>query len=262
MIEGGPLRSVQGRSTASRLICALLFLVTFGAAPLLAQSTPPTVQVAPALQARSAEFSASIVDLARRLEGNPRMRGLSPQERQERVEFVVGNVHFVAAHELGHALVSELNLPVLGREEDTADVYAILKALGGASEFSERILERATNAWFLSARRDRRAGENPSYYERHGLDEQRAYQIVCLMVGSDPVKFKGLAVSTSCRRIAGGAVVGTMILRCGHGGPCWRRIYAPPISRNSDRGDLWRGRRTARSYRPLVPRNPFSRTHG
>jgi len=165
--------------------------------PLLAQPASPvapTVEASPELQARSAEFEASLMDLARRLANEPRLRGLSAQKRQERVEFVVGNLLFVLAHELGHAVISELDLPVLGREEDTADVYAILKALRVVgSEFSVRILVRATNAWFMSARRDRREGEAPTYYQRHGLDEQRAYQIICLMVGSDPVKFKDLA---------------------------------------------------------------------
>ena len=36
----------------------------------------------------------------------------------------------------------------------------------------------------------------PAYYGRHGLNEQRAYQIVCLMVGSDPARFKALADET------------------------------------------------------------------
>ena len=62
-----------------------------------------------------------------------------------------------------------------------------------ANEFAHRILLRAARGWFLSARRAKKAGETPRYYERHGLDEQRAYHIVCLMVGHDPVRFKDLA---------------------------------------------------------------------
>jgi len=181
----------------SRFGVALLVLLGLDVGPLFAQSAPlsvPTVQASPELQARSSEFEASLADLARRLATEPRLRGLSPQKRQERVEFVVGNLLFVLAHELGHAVISELDLPVLGREEDTADVYAILKALTVVgSEFSQRILVRATNAWFMSARRDRRDGETPTYYQRHGLDEQRAYHIICLMVGSNSDKFKDLA---------------------------------------------------------------------
>jgi hypothetical protein len=181
----------------SRFGVALLALLGFGVGPLFAQSAPlsvPTVQASPELRARSSEFETSLVDLAGRLANEPRLRGLSPQKRQERVEFVVGNLLYVLAHELGHAVISELDLPVLAREEDTADVYAILKALTVVgSEFSQRILVRASSAWFMSARRDRRDGEAPTYYQRHGLDEQRAYHIICLMVGSNPDKFKELA---------------------------------------------------------------------
>jgi hypothetical protein len=187
---------LSGTTKRSGAGFALLVLVALGTGPLFAQPASPsaTVQASPTLQARSAEFEASIVALAGRLANEPRLRGLSPQKRQERVEFVVGNMIFVAAHELGHAVVSELDLPVLAREEDTADVYAIMKALRVvATEFATRMLVRATKAWFLSAQRDRRDGETPTYYQRHGLDEQRAYHIVCLMVGSDPIKFKELA---------------------------------------------------------------------
>jgi hypothetical protein len=101
---------------------------------------------------------------------------------------------FVAIHELGHAVISEMDLPVLGREEDAADDFAILTGLNVvANEYSLRVLANAARGWFLSARRDRKEGEAPDYYGRHGLNEQRAYQIVCLMVGSDPVKFKAVA---------------------------------------------------------------------
>jgi Putative metallopeptidase len=189
---------LRGRATGfSRLGQVLPVLAGLAAAPALAQTAapaPPTVRASPELQARIAEFEARIVDLARALADEPRLRGLPPQRRQRQVEFVVGNIVFVATHELGHAVISELDLPVLGREEDTADVFAILTALRVVgSEFSHRILVGATAAWFLSARRDQREGETTTYYQRHGLDEQRAYHVVCLMVGSDPDKFKALA---------------------------------------------------------------------
>jgi hypothetical protein len=101
---------------------------------------------------------------------------------------------FVAAHEMGHAVISELDLPVLGREEDAADAFATIGALKVvANDFSHRVLEEAAKGWFWAARREQKDGERPAYYGAHGLNEQRAYQIVCLMVGSDPVKFKALA---------------------------------------------------------------------
>ena len=58
---------------------------------------------------------------------------------------------------------------------------------------SHRVLVEAARGWFLSERRAKKDREAPVYYDEHGLDAQRAYQIVCLMVGSDPVKFAELA---------------------------------------------------------------------
>src|SRR5262245_22003194 len=118
LLDGRP----SGTTKLARVAFALLVLAGLGAEPLSAQPASPS-DPSPTLQARSAQFEASIVELAGRLANEPRLRGLSPQKRQERVEFVVGNMIFVAAHELGHAVISELDLPVLAREEDTADVY-------------------------------------------------------------------------------------------------------------------------------------------
>jgi hypothetical protein len=34
-----------------------------------------------------------------------------------------------------------------------------------------------------------------AFYDSHGLDKQRAYNIICLMVGADPSKFTELATA-------------------------------------------------------------------
>jgi hypothetical protein len=172
----------------SWLPCALL-LIALGAEPLPAQSLDPAGSSTQA-------FQAGVDEAARMAAEVPYLKPLPARQRQAHVEFVFGNVLFVAAHELGHALVSEMKLPILGREEDAADVFAILTALWIGDQLSHRVLEDAAKGWFLAARRDKREGRTLDYYERHGLNEQRAYQIVCLMFGSDPVKFKVLADET------------------------------------------------------------------
>lgn len=117
-----------------------------------------------------------------------------PAETQrDMADFVVGNMLFVLLHEMAHVHVTEMGLPVLGREEDAADAYATLALLKMGSEFSHRVLVQAAKGWFLSAERDEREGNGLAFYDEHGLDRQRAYQIVCLMVGSDPEKFGELA---------------------------------------------------------------------
>ena len=47
-----------------------------------------------------------------RARGNdPRFKGLTEQQRRERIEFVAGNVLFAMMHEVGHMLICELGLP-------------------------------------------------------------------------------------------------------------------------------------------------------
>src|SRR5215208_5309127 len=55
---------------------------------------------------------------------NAAVAALDPQQRDQLIEFVIGNTLFTLAHELGHAVISEFQLPVLGREEDAADAFA------------------------------------------------------------------------------------------------------------------------------------------
>ena len=48
----------------------------------------------------------------------------------------------------------------------------------------------------MADRRDKKTGDEVAFYDEHGLNQQRAYHIVCLMVGSDAEKFKDLADET------------------------------------------------------------------
>src|SRR5437868_12862026 len=103
---------------------------------------------------------------------------------------------FVLLHEMAHALVTEMSLPVLGREEDAADAFAVTTMLKIGTNFSHRVLVEAAKGWFLSDRRSQKQQNPIIYYDEHGIDKVRAYQIVCLMVGSDPDQFKDLADQT------------------------------------------------------------------
>jgi hypothetical protein len=118
---------------------------------------------------------------------------MSETTRRDRVDFVVGNMLFVGFHELGHALVQQLRLPLLGRAEDAADSFATLALLNEGSALSVNVLVQAARGLFLMDRRDRDLGDALDFSDAHGLDKQRAFQIVCLMVGSDAKQFKELA---------------------------------------------------------------------
>ena len=152
-------------------------------------------------------FQTRIEEITHALENNPHFKNLNQQQRLDRVEFTVDNTLFRLLHEMGHVLINELKLPILSREEDAADTYAALEMLKLGSSFSLRVLYNAANGWFLSDWRDQQTAEEPLYYDEHDLNQQRAYRIVCLMVGSDS-RFENLADITrmpkarqqSCKR--------------------------------------------------------------
>jgi hypothetical protein len=172
--------AVNMRGAGLRISCAALGVLLFGACPVTAQPVQSTLQ-----QRIEAAAKAAL--------NSPRLRGLTDEQRIDRVEFVAGNTLVLLLHELGHVLISEMRLPVLGREEDAADTYAALRMLMIGTSFSQHELAQAAQGWFLNDRRDQETGERPLYYDEHNLSQQRAYQILCLMVGSDPDKFKSLA---------------------------------------------------------------------
>jgi hypothetical protein len=117
----------------------------------------------------------------------------SRQNPRDKADFIIGNVLFAGFHEMGHALADQFHLPTLGRAEDAADSFATIALLDAGSEFSVNVLVQAARGLFLSDRRDRKQGEELDFSDAHGLDRQRAYQIICLMVGSDQEQFKELA---------------------------------------------------------------------
>lgn len=147
-------------------------------------------------QEAQARIAAALAEAVKALDSEPRLKKLSPDAKRQLIEFVVGNTLFVMAHEMGHALISEMNMPVLGREEDAADSFALVTALKMRSSFSERILIEAAKGWVLASKRDKKQGQALAFYDEHGLDLQRAYNVVCMMVGSDPEKYKTLATQT------------------------------------------------------------------
>jgi Putative metallopeptidase len=176
-------------------------------------------------QSIEAGLEANLDAAARELAKDHRFKEHTEQQRRDIIEFVVGNVIYAVVHEVGHMLVSELTLPVLGHEEDAADAFAILTALQLDNAFSDRVLNEAARGWFLSEHRDKKEKIPTVYYDEHGLDEQRAYNIVCLMVGSHPQKFSALANKTKLPEER----QKTCHIDYGHASRSWEDVLTPHI---------------------------------
>jgi hypothetical protein len=142
------------------------------------------------------ELENQIVQTVVLLADYPRLGGLTEREHRKHVEFIIGNTLFVLGHEVGHAIIREMAIPVIGREEDAADSFSALLALSLGEGFADQVLINAATGWFYSNRRDRRDGVQATFHDEHGMDLQRAYHVVCLMVGSNLERFRPLADET------------------------------------------------------------------
>lgn len=119
---------------------------------------------------------------------------LTDEQKEEVVRFVIGNSTFIMFHEAGHMLISELGLPVLGREEDAVDTLSAILLLEGRDETLDQAITDSADGWFLSGEQMAEDDEY-AFWDSHGIDDQRAYQIVCMMVGHDAEGFKEFADS-------------------------------------------------------------------
>lgn len=96
---------------------------------------------------------------------------------------VSGTVVFALMHELGHALIHVLDLPITGREEDAVDQLAtVLLLQQGPSGDS---LAFGAVAWFASDAH-RSQFDALEFADDHGFDLQRVYNIICWIHGRDP----------------------------------------------------------------------------
>ena len=116
--------------------------------------------------------------------------GTAPELSVEAVRFTVANAEFTLMHEMGHLLISELQLPVLGREEDAADQLGfmglfLLQQEQHRDDFYAKLMDVA-DYWRMEWQNAERDGSPVPVWDSHALDAQRFYNIACLAYGSDP----------------------------------------------------------------------------
>lgn len=127
----------------------------------------------------------------------PRVRLAPPQSLSPLAvslqQFTRGTLRFVILHELGHGLVDLYDLPVLGREEDAADRFATFWMSPDSQGEDGTDAVAAMEWWLASAKQSDASREQLPWWDEHGMDEQRAYQIACLLYGASPDDFGPLA---------------------------------------------------------------------
>lgn len=108
--------------------------------------------------------------------------------------FVADNLVAIFYHELGHALIDQLELPVLGKEEDAADILSVLLIDEvWEPQIAQEIVANTAMAYAISAAAS--AEEDPGFWDVHGHDMQRYFTSVCLFYGADPDNREQFAIA-------------------------------------------------------------------
>ncbi|MBK7072706.1 MAG: DUF4344 domain-containing metallopeptidase [Myxococcales bacterium] len=103
---------------------------------------------------------------------------------------VIGATIFSFYHESGHALIHQLDLPTVGREEDAVDQLATLILMAAGDDGVGMALSGAY--WFQL---QQKAGNETPFWDEHAFEGQRFYNILCMIYGSDPGKYAGFVSS-------------------------------------------------------------------
>jgi Putative metallopeptidase len=99
---------------------------------------------------------------------------------------------FFLYHEVGHSLIHELNLPAVGREEEAVDQFATFFLLSNdSSEVKSISGEIILSAAEVFALESTEPGIH-EYQDEHGLSQQRAYSLICILYGESPEQYSEL----------------------------------------------------------------------
>ena len=99
-------------------------------------------------------------------------------------------VRFVFLHEIGHALIDQYKLPITANEEDAADrcsSYINLEELGPDGV---KAVIAAASAFQIESKLG--ASREKNMADEHLLQEQRFYNSLCMIYGSNPDKYSNL----------------------------------------------------------------------
>lgn len=111
-------------------------------------------------------------------------------QAQSQMTLFAGALMFVLSHELGHALIDNFKIPLIGREEDGADQFAMFMFLSGNLDGVTIVKLVNGTTWFFQPSLFH---SNAQFGDSHSLNEQRRANILCWTFGRDPIAFKTIA---------------------------------------------------------------------
>lgn len=112
------------------------------------------------------------------------------QDVDEKSAFVEANILSIFYHEMGHAVIDLMEVPIFGQEEDAADTMAILLIDALYEEDAAQAIAYDSAFGYIN---DPEGTEDVAYWDLHGPDEQRYYNHICLFFGANPDDREDLA---------------------------------------------------------------------
>lgn len=97
---------------------------------------------------------------------------------------------FVFLHEIGHALIDSYKLPITANEEDAADRCSSFICLEELGDDGVRAILAAADVFQLDSKNG--APSSSDMADEHLLQEQRSYNSLCMVYGSNPDKYRDI----------------------------------------------------------------------
>ncbi|MFF5448765.1 DUF4344 domain-containing metallopeptidase [Streptomyces sp. NPDC012888] len=167
------------------LVVKVTAAVPPGVTDAVAQPDGRTIYLPPSFLTEVQEALTDVVKTVER-------PSLIPAADYDSDDLTVLATRFLLGHELGHALQRQLTLPNLGLEEDAADGFASFYTIGEAGPGP------SLAAALLFDELARKEGELTleGLASDHPVTQQRVFNFLCYLDGSDPGRFRGPLVET------------------------------------------------------------------
>ena len=115
--------------------------------------------------------------------------GMYPTQ-QQRYQATTDALLLTLLHEIGHAYILDRAIPILGDNENTIDNFVIFLLLNDIERGNE-IAINSNQLFGIDALNSSELKNNP-FIQQHGLSSSRYQHILCLVYGSDPVRYSRL----------------------------------------------------------------------
>lgn len=133
-------------------------------------------------------LTSSVADL----NSQGRRPSIIPAEKFNADDLTVWSNEFILGHEMGHALMHQLLLPITGLEEDSADGFAVFSTINGQEGIGPAV---AAAILFDEVARQQGALKFEEFASDHPTTVQRIFNFICFVAGSDESRLQNSLIT-------------------------------------------------------------------